>query len=341
MHIYFTGMEIRKVQNTGGASYIITLPKKWVKSFNIKKNDPLGVIVQPNGALLITPKIAGEQIEKTIRVSADGKSENYLFRLLVGAYIRGYSTIIVESKVRISPYIRNSVTTFTQIAIGSEVIEETPNSIIIKDLLNPAEMSFDKTIRRMHRLVTGMHEDSVTALRNEDKVLVKNIVKRDDEVDRLHWLTERQYNIISEDVQIAQKMGVTIDESLYYFLISRIIERIGDHAVRIAKNVLHLIEKKINDELKDVISSAINFSIKVLDESMNSWFEKDIDLANKNIEASKKVVPYCERINSIALKKGEMLAIPMSYIAESIRRTAEYAGDISELAINYLIDKYR
>ncbi|HDN96051.1 MAG TPA: phosphate uptake regulator PhoU [Thermoplasmatales archaeon] len=332
-------MEIRKVQSTGGASYIITLPKKWVKSFNIKKNDTLGVIVQPNGALLITPKITGEQMEKTIRISVDGKSESYLFRLLVGAYIRGYSTIIVESKGKISPYIRNSVTTFTQIAIGSEVIEETLNSIIIKDLLNPAEMPFDKTIKRMHRLVTGMHEDSVAALRNEDKILVKNIVRRDDEVDRLHWLAGRQYNIISRDVQIAQKMGVTIDESLYYFLISRIIERIGDHAVKIAKNVLHLIEKKINDELKDAIASAVDFSIRILNESMNSWFKKDIDLANKNIEASTEAVPYCEEINSIALKKGEMLAIPISYIAESIRRTAEYAGDISELVINYLIDK--
>lgn len=33
-------MEIRRVQITGGSSYVITLPKEWATSQNIKKNDP-------------------------------------------------------------------------------------------------------------------------------------------------------------------------------------------------------------------------------------------------------------------------------------------------------------
>ncbi len=42
-------MEIRKVQITGGSSYVVTLPKDWAESLKIKKNDPLGLIVQPDG----------------------------------------------------------------------------------------------------------------------------------------------------------------------------------------------------------------------------------------------------------------------------------------------------
>ena len=34
-------MDIRKVQVTGGSSYVITLPKEWANSMHIKKNDPL------------------------------------------------------------------------------------------------------------------------------------------------------------------------------------------------------------------------------------------------------------------------------------------------------------
>ena len=55
-------MEVRKVQKTGGSSYIITLPKEWVNSSNIKKNDALGMIVQTDGTLLITPKTIKEKI---------------------------------------------------------------------------------------------------------------------------------------------------------------------------------------------------------------------------------------------------------------------------------------
>ncbi|GAG48430.1 unnamed protein product, partial [marine sediment metagenome] len=50
-------MEIRRVQITGGSSYVITLPKEWIKSTNVKKNDPLGLIPQSDGTLLITSKM--------------------------------------------------------------------------------------------------------------------------------------------------------------------------------------------------------------------------------------------------------------------------------------------
>jgi len=39
-------MEIRKVQLTGGSSYVITLPKDWVQNQKIKKNEPLGMIIR-------------------------------------------------------------------------------------------------------------------------------------------------------------------------------------------------------------------------------------------------------------------------------------------------------
>ena len=50
-------MEIRRVQMTGGASFVVTLPKDWAEGQKIKKNDPVGLIVQPDGTLLGTKKI--------------------------------------------------------------------------------------------------------------------------------------------------------------------------------------------------------------------------------------------------------------------------------------------
>jgi len=53
-------MEIRKVQFTGGSSYVITLPKEWIEREKIKKNDPIGVEIQPDGTLLVTKATAEE-----------------------------------------------------------------------------------------------------------------------------------------------------------------------------------------------------------------------------------------------------------------------------------------
>ena len=92
-------METRKVQVTGGSSYIITLPKDWVLSAKIKKNDPAGVLPQPDGSLLITPNTTMERDTRTKEFWVDDINDGtYLFRLLVGAYISGYVNIILRSK---------------------------------------------------------------------------------------------------------------------------------------------------------------------------------------------------------------------------------------------------
>ena len=102
-------MEIRKVQVTGGSSYVITLPKEWVKSMEIQKNDPVGLIAQPDGTLLITPKPSGERVRRTKEIITDRiEDPMYLYRMLLGIYIMGYSTITVRSKDRMAPLINTS-----------------------------------------------------------------------------------------------------------------------------------------------------------------------------------------------------------------------------------------
>ncbi|UCF50745.1 MAG: AbrB/MazE/SpoVT family DNA-binding domain-containing protein, partial [Thermoplasmatales archaeon] len=90
-------MEIRRVQITGGSSYVITLPKEWIKLSNIKKNDPLGLSRQSDGTLLITSKMV-EKKDQKIKVfrTRDTTDPEYLLRQLIGSYIAGYDSIIIE-----------------------------------------------------------------------------------------------------------------------------------------------------------------------------------------------------------------------------------------------------
>ena len=69
------------------------------------------------------------------------------------------------------------------------------------------------------------------------------------------------------------------------------------------------------------------------------FFRKDIKATNENIEAVKSLRKSCEEINTIALKQKGDLAISIGYIIESIRRIGEYAEDISETVINFLIEE--
>jgi phosphate uptake regulator len=331
-------MEIRRVQITGGSSYIITLPKEWITSRNIKKNDPLGIHIQSDGTLLLTPKITQEPQQKIKEFDVSKISKpTYLLQLLIGAYIAGYSSIKITSPSRMSTAVRNVIRSFTQLAIGPEVIEETETMVILKDLHNPTEMPFDRTIKRMHIIVKGMHEDAMRALHTNDNPLAEDVLSRDNDVDRLHWLVARQYNMLLQNASLAEKMNITIGMASTCFFISRIIERIGDHVVRITQNTPNLIESNLDKKVIEKILAASTLSLDIFNKSMSSFFKKDIKASNETLESLVKLEALCEELNTLALKQKGIVAISTGYIIESIRRIGEYAEDISENVINYLV----
>ena len=333
-------MDIRRVQMTGGSSYIITLPKEWIKSSHIKKNDPVGLSQQTNGTLLINPKITREGVQRSKEFKVnENTDQNELFRNLIGAYISGYNSIKINSKTRMPPHIRPIVRKFTQIVIGQEIVEETDQIIILKDLLNPAEMPFNRTIKRMHIIVKGMYEDALLSLINNDITVAQDVISRDGEIDRLHWLVARQYKIILRNVSFAEKIGTNINTAMTSFLISRIIERIGDHVVTIAKNVVSGLDSTLDKKILNSIKQAGLLSLESFSKSISSFFRKDLKSANENIESISLLRKKCEEINTQCLHYNleGPTATSIGYIVESIRRIGEYAEDISENVINHLI----
>ena len=333
-------MEIRRVQLTGGSSYIITLPKEWIDAQKIKKNDPLGIEFQVDGTLLITKTIDQEPLQRKLEFSVDGITEPaYLFRLLIGAYISGITTITITSKERLPPFVRVVVRDFTQMTIGQEVVEENDSMITLRDLLNPSEMPFANTIKRMFVIVKAMHEDAITAIRTGNPSLAADVTARDNDVDRLHWLIARQTHMILSNVALSKKMGITPGMAVHYFVISRIIERIGDHAERIVDNSNMILKREIDPSIISMISKASELSVSIFDRSIISFFNNDMKKAHQNIESVQALEAVCEKINNLVLQQETSDAIALGYITESIRRAGEYAADISENAINYLVEE--
>lgn len=334
-------MDVRRVQMTGGSSYIITLPKHWVQSHQIKKNDSLHLYVQADGSLLLTPKILQERTPREIEFKARSiKNPTYLLQQLIGAYIAGYTTLRITSTSRITVDERNIIRSFTQLAIGPEVVEETDTSITLKDLLDPTEMPLDRTVKRMQIIIKGMLEDAMRALQAKDTLLAQDVVSRDNDVDRLHWLLARQYNIILQNVTLAEKMNLTVGMASTCFLIGRIMERIADHVVKITHYIPNIIDAKIDQKVIDQMLSSSSLALSIFNKSLTAFFKKDITASNETIESVKQLETLCESINTLILKQKGSIVLSIGYMVDSIRRIGEYAEDISENVINYLVAEH-
>jgi len=145
--------------------------------------------------------------------------------------------------------------------------------------------------------------------------------------------------MIMQNAGLSRKMGISTSLAMHYYMISRIIERVGDHAVRIAENAQPIIDVDLDRKVLSSIKKASAMSMEIFDRSIISFFNTDMKEAHRNIESIQALENICQDINNMVLKQDTMIAIHVGYIAESVRRAGEYAGDISETVINLLVEE--
>ncbi len=93
-------------------------------------------------------------------------------------------------------------------------------------------------IPRMAELTQKMVKDSLDAFIKRDVDLARSILTRDDEIDGL------KDQIFRELLTFMLSDQSTIPRALELILVSRHLERIGDHATNIAEDVIYLVQGK-------------------------------------------------------------------------------------------------
>ena len=294
---------------------------------------------RPDGSLTVSPESGGlgEVARRTVLVSND-LNEDYLVRRLIAEYIAGSSLLEVRTDGRMSARTRDVVRGFAQRVIGPEILEETAESVILQDVVGANPLPIPSVIRRMHQMVRSMHPAAKAAFQSQDPQIARDVVERDWEVDRLHWFMEKQVNSALRDARVLASLDLTLPECTTYLLTSRLLERVADHAVRIAETVTLLEKDKPPAPLVAEFESMAAAALQALADSLDSLEQRDIPRANEVIDTVHRLVEERAHVlNELATKKGR-LAVGLAYVLESIERTALYATDLAEIAINHSVE---
>jgi phosphate uptake regulator len=224
--------------------------------------------------------------------------------------------------------------------MGSEIISDSVDGITIQVLVNLLELTIDGAFKRMLHLAKSMLRDSLLAVKEANLDLAKEVIDSDDEVDRFGFYIIRQLKIAISNEYMLKDMGFTnARQCLGYRLIVKNIERTGDHAVLIAKDLLEF-KKSVRREAMEKIDDLYEFAISVLDQACLALFKEDFNQAELAIKKSSEVSKYEKRIlESIKSIKDEEEAYRIRRMSENIIRIAEYASDIAEIVLNMNIEK--
>lgn len=331
-------MELRKIQLTGGSSYTVTLPKEWVSQAKLAAGDVVGFAPQNDGSLAIYPGARLETRHSRYEIDlSPEQSEEATFRKIIAAYLSGHDVIVARSKRPLSPAARRAVRQAAKRIIGLEVVEEETSTMVLQDFLDPREFHMDKGLRRMQALTRAMQEDAVRAFREDIDDVTSTFVERDDEVDRLYWMVNKQYHAVLRDPSYAQKMEINAGQGLNYLLAARVIERTADHAVRIASNVQAMRGDDIGARLVHKVEKQATKAFQLFAEALTSFHKQDPDAANRILGEAAAFKAAQDALIKESLSLGGESMLHVAYALESVGRTSAYAADIAELAINHRV----
>lgn len=309
-------MEMRKIQKTGGSTFVVSLPKKWVEREKLLKGSVVSIQEQKDNSLLITSGTYKERNKHEIEIHTNENLE----RRLIEKYLLGYDVISIKSDTKLFEKDKIQIKKFLHNLIGLEIIEEFSNRLVIQNLLNPEEVSVLKSLKRMYMVISVMHNDVITALEKNDHVLLRDVIQRDKEVNRLYFLVVRQIRTIIQNPSLQDSEGIRAVDCVDYRLVANIMEKIGDALAEIALSMLSVKNMRSILHLKKYFEQ----SYEIHQMASTALFKKD------------------EQIAVSAHRLGENFEITQQFscssaaykIAAGLEKIASYGKNISDIVVS-------
>jgi phosphate uptake regulator len=325
-------METRKVQVTGGSTYTVSLPKDWATTNDVSA----GSIVEfhsEEDLLLLSPKQEQDRVEGTLDVTGLD-TEHQLTRAVMTMYVSGFDVIRLEAS-RITATQRRVIRDATQGLVGLEVIEETSDRVVLQDLLDSSELSVHNAITRMRLVSLTMLEDAIEALISDDDELAHDVKERDDDVDRLWYMVSRVFRTVLRNPTAATEIGFPRDTCFDFQSSARQLERIADHATKIADLALEVeeIPESAADPLRDLLDQARQVPETAMDALLADNSEDATELANDARAQIQDVDSRVREVDKTIREFDPQHAQVLGLVVDSLSRTADYGGNIAESAL--------
>lgn len=334
------GQELAQERRTlgttaGGGTYMITLPKGWVEELKLRKGEVL-TLVRVDSGIYLCPAREGERPAARTQLQVEeGLQGEALARALISRYIAGFDIIEVAGKI--SAEQREAVRHTARRLIGAEILQETADFFLIHTLRDPQVLSVPQLLAYIYENAESMLKDAPDALLEGDLEKARGVIQRDERVDRFFLVLSRQLYAALRDPLAEVERGISRSDFFNIHTVARQLERVADHAVKIAQAAQALIEEQrsLLGELADALAEAKEASQQLIAQAMRAF----VDLNEEEAHRALAVLPRVERLveevdRQLQALDDPHLAYHLGIAVDSIGRVKDYAANIAEVALN-------
>ncbi len=327
-------METRKVQLSGGTTYTVSLPKFWAEDHDIDAGSLLYLYPNADGSLLIEAAEKAATEGHSVTVETDDADEAELRETVTALYLIGVDEVRIRDRsddiAEVEHVVRQVIADLT----GFEILEVDERGLAVRNLIDANNVSIHKTTIRLRLIADAMHEDAVSAVVDDDPMLAENVIDRDTEADKLFRLVSRHFQRTLTDLGEVQKLEFSRAELFAYYYLARQLERIADHAEKVACVAIDQPHAPDEDLGQNIESLGRDARSLIWDATEPILSDTAVDLA---YDALSKREAITTEIGNLDRALYENDHVPEAYrwglLIDSLERTAEYGGNIAELAI--------
>jgi len=321
----------------GKSSLVVSLPKNWVRSNNLKRGDIVELDVQRDLSLVIHPALKPRDTPRAIKVDVDAKEPiDSIFRTVIGCYLNGYSDIELCSNRIFSVTQQTAIRNVVK-SLYMRIISSNASSVVLQTLMNESMADIFSGIDRMHLITLSMCNDTIRAMKEWDHELARSVISVEEDVDQFMFFLLRLIRSAAIDPSLATKLGIDTLDCLDLQTLVDIIERVADNVYKTADSVIQLEEYKdeIPAALWETLIQTTESSFKAYESAINVFRSSSVEecglIINQQYELSKlarSITPFPE------INVSEPFFYPLFVIRDSVLRIGDYAIDIAEVTID-------
>ncbi|MFX1293761.1 MAG: hypothetical protein ACFFD2_02710 [Promethearchaeota archaeon] len=328
--------ETRKLVKWGSSkTLIMSLPRNWTKKYNLTEENEVQVWENPDGSLLILPlqfNIENQELEVNLK-SDRYQEEQMLSYIIQTKFLDGNDIIRISSKEPFTDSRYKEITSIVSDLIGFEILQKTPNEIVLKDIMSFKETSIKELVNMVSNSVLELIKNFIASVDPINLSTLEAILSSRDNVHKYYLRVHRQLRKALMQPSLLTKMNIKAQDAVdYAFFIVDLNEVATNLAAMSYATIKYKSQKFINktldvlkptyQNLKDAISSFLFPNIKQALASLSKIeemkhlkreIENDIDKVTASqpttasqiiLDNSEKIIEYTLSIALAALRRA-------------------------------------
>ena len=336
-------METRKVQKVGGGTFTVSLPKEWAEAEGVASGTEVEIRTHIDGTLEVRTAAREAAVDGTVTVPVDTSGPAAVERAVRAGYAAGATELRLETDPGteadtggLSTDQRRALERVGRGLTGVAISEDdAEGAVTVRTLVDAGEVSVRQSVRQLRFVTLSMHRDAVAALEGEG---MANPGDRDDQADRLYAMVERHLTRGLARLAELDALGLTRVELFDLWATARELERVADHAERVARVAARVDGRPdaagavadLADRARTVVGNAVGLVVD----------EPSLDAAQEVLCARDRVRVGVEDLER-RLFEAPGTDYRLARVLDSVSRTAEHGGNIAEVGLQRALRQAR